>query len=203
MRYDFLVDNYATERVKLISAWSMFRDEDMNVRPSATDARGRNLHEYMVHQCISEDGWFRFMLGVDVGAPPLPKEEVRLEFMRRYEEDSRKRAEALATKDEAWWEGETGFFDVRRTRVWVMTRCLVHTAHHRGQQLALLRILGRDIYSSYGPTADTGGLYQNQAPTIYAYPSLEALLEGEAAGGRKAQLPGPPALPVTERPDQR
>ena len=79
-----------------------------------TDTRGRSVHEHMVHQCVSEDIWFRTMLGIDVGAPPLPKEEVRLEFMRRYAEDSEKRLAALRDKDEAWWEGETAFFDVQR-----------------------------------------------------------------------------------------
>ena len=203
MKYDFLIDTYETERIKVISAWSMFRDDDLPVRPNETDTRGRSFHEHMVHQCVSEDIWFRTMLDIDVGAPPLPKDEVRLEFMRRYEEDSGKRLVVLRKKDEAWWEGETTFFDVRRSRAWVMTRRMTHTAHHRGQQLALLRMLGREQYSNYGPTADTGGLMQNHAPTIYAYPNLDALFEGEAAGGRKAKLPGPAAKPVTERPGER
>ena len=201
MRYDFLIDTYDTERLKVISAWSMFTDQDLAVRPNASDHRGRSFHEHMVHQCVSEDLWFRTMLGIDVAAPPLPKEEVRLEFMRRYAEDSAKRLAALRSKDDPWWEGETAFFDVRRTRAWVMTRRLTHTAHHRGQQLALLRMLGHDEYSNYGPTADTGGLMQNHAPTVYAYPTLETLLAGEALGGRKAKLPGPGARPVTERPE--
>jgi uncharacterized damage-inducible protein DinB len=201
MRYDFLIDTYETERIKVISAWSMFRDDDLPVRPNGTDTRGRSFHEHMVHQCVSEDIWFRTMLDIDVGAPPLPKEEVRLEFMRRYEEDSGKRLVVLGNKGEAWWEGETTFFDVRRSRAWVMTRRMTHTAHHRGQQLALLRMLGREEYSNYGPTADTGGLMQNHAPTIYAYPNLQALLEGEAAGGRKTKLPRPGIKPVTERPE--
>jgi len=157
----------------------------------------------MVHQCVSEDIWFRTMLDIDVGAPPLPEEEVRLEFMRRYAEDSGKRLAALQNKDEVWWECETTFFDVRRSRAWVMTRRMTHTAHHRGQQLALLRMLGRKEHSNYGPTADTGGLMQDHAPTIYSYQNLEALFEGEAAGGRKAKLPGPGVKPVTERPDKR
>ena len=203
MRYDFLIDTYETERIKVISAWSMFTDADLAVRPNRIDPRGRSLLEQMVHQCVSEDIWFRTMLDIDVGAPPLPKEEVRLQFIRRYEEDSGKRLAALRNKDEAWWEGETAFFDVRRSRAWVMTRRMTHTAHHRGQQLALLRMLGREAYSNYGPTADTGGLMQNHAPTIYAYPNLQALLEGEAAGGRKTKLPGPGGKPVTERPDRR
>ncbi len=201
-RYEFLVDTYETERVKVVSAWSMFSDADLPLRPHPTDPRGRNLHEHMVHQCVSEDSWFRTMLGIDVGAPPLPKEEVRLEFMRRYAEDSGKRLAALKSREEAWWEAETAFFDVRRSRAWVMTRRLTHTSHHRGQQLALLRMLGREEYSNYGPTADTGGLMQNHAPTIYPYSSLEALLEGESAGGRKAELPGPGGKPVTERPER-
>lgn len=54
---------------------------------------------------------------------------------------------------------------------------MTHTAHHRGQQLALLRMLGREEHSNYGPTADTGGLMQNHAPTVYAYPDLQALFE--------------------------
>jgi hypothetical protein len=77
---------------------------------------------------------------------------------------------------------------------------MTHTSHHRGQQLALRRMLGREEYSNYGLTADTGGLMQNHAPTIYAYPSLVALFEGEAAGGKKTALPGPGQKPVTERP---
>ena len=178
-------------------------DDDLSVRPNAIDPRGRSFHEHMVHQCVSEDFWFRTMLDINVGAPPLPEKEVRLEFIRRYEVDSGTRVAALKNKDEAWWEGDTTFFDVRRSRAWVMTRRIAHTAHHRGQQLALLRMLGREQYSNYGPTADTGGLMQNHAPTIYAYPDTHALIEGEAAGGRKTELPGPGTGPVTERPDDR
>jgi len=200
MRYEFLVETYATERVKVLSVWSEFNDDDLAVRPSPADERGRSFLEHMVHQCISENAWFVNMLGIDTGAPPLPAQESRLEFIRRYAGDSAKRLAALRAKDDAWWEGETQFFDVSRTRAWVMTRRLTHTSHHRGQLTAMLRMLGRDLHSNYGPTADTGGLAQNHAATIYAYPSLEALLEGESAGGRKAPLPRRGSSPVTERP---
>ena len=66
--------------------------------------------------------------------------------------------------------------------------------------MAMLRMLGHDLHSNYGPTADTGGLMQNHARTIYAYPSVGALLKGEAEGGAKAALPDASARPVTERP---
>ena len=200
MRYAFLVDTYATERVKVASVWSDFQDADLPFRPRDGDPRGRSVHEQMVHQCVSEDLWFRNMLGIDVGAPPLPTQETRLEFIRRYVEDSGKRLAALRKTDEAWWEANVKFFDVQRLRAWVMVRRMTHTSHHRGQLMAMLRMLGRDVHSNYGPTADTGGLMQNHAPTIYAYGSLEAMLDGEAAGGVKSPLPGGGGKAVTERP---
>jgi hypothetical protein len=36
--------------------------------------------------------------------------------------------------------------------------------------MAMLRMFGRSLHSKYGPTADTGGLMQQYAPTIYIYP---------------------------------
>ncbi|MGA9389605.1 MAG: DinB family protein [Candidatus Sulfotelmatobacter sp.] len=200
MRYEFLVETYATERIKVVSVWSEFRDEDLALRPREGDARGRSVREQMVHQCVSEDLWFRNMLGIDVKAPPLPQEETRLEFMKQYADDSGKRLAALQEKDETWWEESVKFFDVQRSRAWVMTRRIAHTSHHRGQLMAMLRMLGRDVHSNYGPTADTGGLMQNHAPTIYAYRSLDALLAGETAGGAKTALPGTQGKVVTERP---
>ncbi len=201
MRYDFLVETYSTERIKVVGVWSEFRDADLEVRPHPSDPRGRSVREQMVHQCVSENLWFRNMLGIDVAAPPLPAEETRLEFIKRYAEDSGKRLAVLGEKNDAWWEEEVAFFDVRRSRAWVMVRRIAHTAHHRGQQMAMLRMLGRDLHSSYGPTADTGGLMQNHAPTIYSYASVGALIRGESSGGAKSALPGPGAKPPTERPD--
>jgi len=202
MKYDFLVETYETERIKVVSVWSEFRDEDLPVRPRAGDPRGRSVREQLVHQCVSENLWFVNMLGIDVHAPPLPVTETLLEFMERYADDSGKRLAALRGKDETWWESETKFFDVPRSRTWVMVRRIAHTSHHRGQQMAMLRMLGRELHSNYGPTADTGGLMQNHAPTIYGYPNLKALIDGETAGGRKAPLPGGGGKAVTERPEK-
>lgn len=200
MKYDFLIETYATERTKIVSVWSMFDDADLPRRPNRDDPRGRSVHEQMVHQCVSEDLWFRNMLGINVDAPPLPSREVRWEFMARYAEDSGKRLLALQQKPEPWWEEMVAFFDVTRSRAWVMTRRLTHTAQHRGQMLSMLRMLGRDLHSTYGPSADTGGLMQNHAPTIYAYASLQEMLDAEAKGGAKTPLPGSGGKPVTERP---
>jgi uncharacterized damage-inducible protein DinB len=196
MRYQFLVETYETELLKVASVWSMFHDDDLSFRPHPTDPRGRSVREHMVHQCVSEDNWFKNMFGIDVGAPPLPKSETRMEFIRRYAEDACRRLDALRLKDDAWWEAEASFFKVQRPRTWIMVRRVAHTSHHRGQQIALLRMLNREIYSNYGPTADTGGLAQSQAQVIYAYADLKALLSGES----KALLPPRPTASISERP---
>ena len=113
MGYKFLVDTYETERIKTLSTWSTFKDEDMKKRPHLQDRRGRNAHEHMVHQCVGENMWFCNMLGIDVSAPPLPEKETRLEFIKRYAEDSGKRLASLKEKNDAWWEEEVNFFQCK------------------------------------------------------------------------------------------
>jgi uncharacterized damage-inducible protein DinB len=198
-RYQFLIDTYQTERLKVLSVWSMFHDEDLPVRPRSDDARGRSVLEQMIHQLMSEDGWFRTMLGINVGAPPLPASEDRLSFIRRYAEDSQKRLDSLRAREDSWWEEPVKFFDVPRSRAWVMVRRISHTSHHRGQQMAMLRMLGRDLHSNYGPTADTGGLPANGARVVYPYQDEAALLHDE----KKSALPAPGEKSVTERPALR
>jgi uncharacterized damage-inducible protein DinB len=202
MRYQFLVDTYETEIIKVLSVWSMFDDDDLRRRPQSDDPRGRNLLEHMVHQSVSEDIWFKTMLGIQITENPLPERETRLAFLQAYARNGRLRLAALSEKNEEWWEGETSFFNVRRTRLWIMTRRLTHTAHHRGQQTTLLRMLRHDLHSSYGPTADSGGLMIHHAPTIYAYPNESVLLEEEELARRKAPLPGPGSRASTERPEK-
>ncbi|HEV8267188.1 MAG TPA: DinB family protein [Thermoanaerobaculia bacterium] len=194
---DFLLATYETERLKTLSVWSCFQEADLAFRPAPL---ARSPREQMVHQCVSEDTWMRNMFGVETGRPALPPAEDRLSFLRHYAECSRARQDALAAKGGAWWCEETAFFDVRRSRAWVFVRRLVHSAHHRGQLTVLLRLLGRPAYSTYGPTADTGGLFANHAPTIYRYESEERLLEAEEHGGDWPELPGPGEKPPTERP---
>ena len=53
MHYDFLVETYETEGIKVVSTWSEFRDEEMPLRLKPGDPRGRSVHEQMVHQCVS------------------------------------------------------------------------------------------------------------------------------------------------------
>jgi uncharacterized damage-inducible protein DinB len=154
----------------------------------------------MVHQCVSEDYWFKNFLGIELSERPLPAVESRLEFIKKYASASSQRLEKLMALPESWFEETVRFFDVDRTRTWVLMRRVAHSAHHRGQLTTYLRILGHQLYSTYGPTADTGGLFQNGALVIYQYPDIETLLEAEAHGGEHPPLPGPGSQSPTERP---
>jgi uncharacterized damage-inducible protein DinB len=197
MRYSFLTETYSTERQKILSVWAMFRDEEISWRPQP---RARSVHEQMVHQCLSEDYWMKNFLGIDLTVPPLPAHEKRLDFMKEYAAASSARLARLEIMQDSWFEENVTFFDVVRSRAWILVRRIAHSAHHRGQLTTYLRILGHELYSTYGPTADTGGLFQNGAQVIYQYPDIETLLEREQYGGDYRALPGSGTKPPTERP---
>jgi hypothetical protein len=80
--------------------------------------------------------------------------------------------------------------DTRRSRAWIFLRRVY------------LRLLGKPLYSTYGPTADTGGLAANGARVVYRYASVRELLAAERGGGGGGgnALPGPGEKPSTERP---
>jgi uncharacterized damage-inducible protein DinB len=199
-RFDFLVQTYETERLKTLSVWSQVPDERMGFRP---ERRARSPLEHMVHQCLSEDAWMGTMLGIVVSRPALPSQETRLAFIEHYAACSAERATTLAGRRDDWFEEETAFFDVVRSRAWVLTRRFTHSAHHRGQLSVYLRLWGAALYSTYGPTADTGGLAQNGGRVIYRYQSVDDLVASEAHGGRAPALPATATgVPVTERPER-
>ncbi len=201
-RYAFLTDTYETELLKVLSVWAMASEADLDIRPRRGDRRGRTLREHMVHQCQSEHGWFGKMFGINEQREALPAERTRLEFLRHYAAAGQARLEALRARDDGWWEQEAAFFEVSRPRTWIMTRRIAHTAHHRGQQTALLRAMGRALHSTYGPTADTGGLAKDQPPVVYLYESVAALLTGVESAAPGRPLPAAVEWPVTECPDR-
>jgi uncharacterized damage-inducible protein DinB len=194
--FAFLADTYDTERLKTLSVWSQIPDDQMRFRP---EPRARTPHEHMVHQCLSEDAWMRTMLGIDAAMAALPTEETRPAFLQHYAAASAARLELLRQKPDAWFLETTAFFDVMRPRAWVLTRRFTHSAHHRGQLTAYIRMWGCPLYSTYGPTADTGGLAKDGASVVYRYDSIDDLLARDGRDGRRT-LPGVGTAPPTERP---
>ncbi len=150
--YEFLLETYETEILKTTGLWRAFPNSALDYRPHP---KSRTVREHMEHQVESEGRWMRVMLGIETG-DPSPGEPTRQGFIEKYGADAQRRLEMLRTKPEEWWREATDFFDVKRSRAWVMLRRITHSAHHRGQLAVSLRLLGIPEPSIYGPTADTG-----------------------------------------------
>jgi uncharacterized damage-inducible protein DinB len=151
--YSFLTETYETEILKTIGTWEAFPEDSMNFRPAP---KSRTVLEQFEHQLKSEGAWMRDMLGIDVGEI-LPREYTKRAFIEKYKVDATKRLGILRNKPDSWWEEETKFFDVPRSRAWIMLRRMTHSTHHRGQLIVYLRLLEQRVTSVYGPTADTDG----------------------------------------------
>ena len=161
--FKHLLDTYASETSKVISVWREFRPEDMEFRAVE---RSSTVLDIMKHQLLSERRFFAEFIGLEGEPEPsavLPQDLTPAGLCRRDEELCRPRLERLAVRGTQWWMEVVPFFDVRRQRVWVFWRRVLHTAHHRTQLSGYLRLLGRRVPSSYGPTADV--TWQGADPT--------------------------------------
>lgn len=161
--FQHLLDTYAGETSKVITVWSQFSSADMSFKPAE---RSSTVLDIMKHQLLSERRFFAEFIGLP-GEPEasvlLPKELTPHAFCRRNEELCRPRLAHLAAANEKWWLEVVPFFDVRRERIWVFWRRVLHTAHHRTQLSVYLRFLGKPVPSNYGPTADV--TWQGADPT--------------------------------------
>jgi uncharacterized damage-inducible protein DinB len=151
--YSFLLETYETEILKTLTIWAAFPEDKMEFRPAA---KSRTVLEQFEHQVQSEGAWMKKMLTIDLG-DPNPAQRTKQGFVEKYKADARQRLALLRGKPESWWVETAQFFDVPRSRAWVMTRRLTHSAHHRGQLIVYMRLLDLRVPSVYGPTADTDG----------------------------------------------
>lgn len=150
--YGFLLDTYETEILKITGIWRAFPESMMGYKPHP---KSRSVIEQMEHQVQSEGRWMKMMLGIDTG-DPNPVELTRQSFIDKYQRDARRRLDLMRSQSDDWWQATTSFFDVARSRAWVLARRINHSTHHRGQLAVYLRLLDLRQPSVYGPTADTG-----------------------------------------------
>ena len=136
-----------------MSTWLEFSAAQLPFRPHP---RSSAVEDILKHQLLSERRFFGEFLGLP--EPPagqvLPEVETPEEYARRLGELALPRLGFLAERDESWWLEVVPFFDVRRERIWVFWRRVLHTAHHRTQLTVYLRLLGKSVPPTYGPTAD-------------------------------------------------
>ncbi|HXW97345.1 MAG TPA: DinB family protein [Gemmatimonadales bacterium] len=153
--FQHLLDTYASETNKTASVWREIRDDQLAFRPHA---RSSTLREILAHQILSERRFFAEFIGLEEPAvstllPPGDAPGVGA-YLERFVSLARPRLTALAGRDQDYWLAAVPFFDVRRERIWVFWRRVLHSAHHRAQVGVALRLLEDRVPPTYGPTAD-------------------------------------------------
>jgi uncharacterized damage-inducible protein DinB len=153
--FQHLVDTYASETNKVAAVWSELRDDQLDFR---LHPRSSSIRQILNHQVLSERRFFAEFIGL--GEPPVERllptgdaPPVRV-YIDRFVALARARLGALAGGVETFWLAEVPFFDVRRQRIWIFWRRVLHTAHHRAQVGDCLRLLEDKVPATYGPTAD-------------------------------------------------
>jgi uncharacterized damage-inducible protein DinB len=153
--FQHLLDTYVSETNKLASVWQEVRDDQLGFQPHP---RSSSVRQILVHQILSERRFFAEFIGLSEPPPEslLPPGETPpvKAYIERAVALARARLLPLAKADEAFWLTEVPFFDVRRQRIWVFWRRVLHTAHHRAQVGICLRMLEDRVPATYGPTAD-------------------------------------------------
>ena len=170
-----VVDTYASETNKTAALWSELTEAQLDFRPHA---RSSAIRQILVHQLLSERRFFAEFIGlseppVDALLPPGDAAPVRA-YVERLVGLAVPRLASLAAGDESFWLADVPFFDVRRQRIWVFWRRVLHTAHHRAQVGMCLRLLEDRVPPTYGPTADV--TWSGAAPTT----TLDAARGGQA-----------------------
>lgn len=161
--FQHLVDTYASETNKTAAVWGAFADADLGWRPHP---RSGTVEEILKHQLLSERRFFAEFLGSPEppAAETLPERTSVENFRLRLVGLAAARLEWLSRLSEAEWLQPVAFFDVRRERIWVFWRRVLHSAHHRTQLTVYLRLLDRPVPSTYGPTADV--IWAGADPTL-------------------------------------
>jgi uncharacterized damage-inducible protein DinB len=160
-----LLDTYVSETNKVAAVWTEVGDEQLDFRPHG---RSSSIRQILVHQILSERRFFAEFLGLP--EPPveqlLPSGEAPsvAQYIERLVALARPRLALLAAADESFWLTQVPFFDVRRERIWVFWRRVLHTAHHRAQVGVCLRLLDDRVPATYGPTADV--TWSDADPTV-------------------------------------
>ena len=173
-QFQHILDTYASETNKTYSTWTLFSDDEMTFRPHARSAA---VGEIMKHQLLSERRFFSEFL--ELPEPPagniLPSESTPFAFGVRLSELARPRLRFLADRDESWWLARRPFFDVDRQRIWIFWRRVLHSTHHRTQLTVYLRLMGKSVPSSYGPTADVTWSGADPTLTVESAPRKQDL----------------------------
>lgn len=161
--FQHLLDIYASEINKVASVWRGFDDSVLDYRPHP---KSMTVADVFKHELLSARRFFGDFLGLPepVAATIVPSPITVDASISALTDRARARLPHLAAATAAWWDTTVDFFDVKRPRLWIFWRRVMHTAHHRTQLTMYLRLLDRPVPPVYGPTADVS--WSGADPTI-------------------------------------
>ncbi len=172
--FQHVLQTYASEANKTVSVWRAVPDDLLDFKPHEKTNPVRTI---LVHQLLSERRFFAQFVGTE--EPPvedlLPAGEDPAvpAYVEKYVGLVRRRLPQLARGTTGWWlEARPFFGGLRRERIWVFWRRVLHTCHHRTQVQTWLRLAGRHVPAIYGPSGD---VKWDEADPTY---SLEAARRG-------------------------
>jgi len=152
-----VVETYASETNKTVAMWRAIPDALLNFRPHE---KCDTIRTILVHQLLSERRFFAQFVGTQ--EPPVDQllpagdNPVVAAYIDKYVWLARLRLPQFAAADAKWWLDERPFFGaLRRQRIWIFWRRVLHTCHHRTQVQSWLRLGGAEFVPAiYGPSAD-------------------------------------------------
>jgi uncharacterized damage-inducible protein DinB len=172
--FQHILTTYASEANKTASMWRAVPDDVLEFKPHE---KTNSIRTILVHQLLSERRFFAQFVGteeppVEELLPPGEKPVVQA-YLDKYIGLVKRRLPQLAKGTTAWWlESRLFFGGLRRERIWVFWRRVLHTCHHRTQVQSWLRLAGRHVPAIYGPSGDV--TWDEADPTY----SLEAAKRG-------------------------
>jgi uncharacterized damage-inducible protein DinB len=172
--FQHIVSTYASETNKTISVWRAVAEDVLDFKPHE---KTNTIRTIMVHQLLSERRFFAQFVGTEEPAVeellPAGAKPVVQAYIDKYLWLAKRRLPQLAQGTARWWLEVRDFFGgLKRERIWVFWRRVLHTCHHRTQVQSWLRLAGQHVPTIYGPSGD---VKWDEADPTY---SLEAARRG-------------------------
>lgn len=173
--FQHLLTTYVSEANKTVGVWRSVPDHLLGFKPHE---KTNPIRAILVHQLLSESRFFAQFVGIDEPPVeellPLGEKPGTQAYIDQYIRHTKRRLPRLAEGTAGWWlEGRPFFDGLRRERIWVFWRRVLHTCHHRTQVQSWLRMAGYEpVPAIYGPSGDV--TWDSADPTD----SLEAAQRG-------------------------
>jgi uncharacterized damage-inducible protein DinB len=151
-----LVATYVSEANKTASVWRAVPDDRLDFTPHP---KVYTIRALLAHHLRSQHHFFAQRIGTEEPPAgefvPAGEKPAVSDYLDKHVWLTKLRLPQLAAGTRSWWLEERDFFEgLRRERVWVFWRHVLHACHHRTQVQTWLRLAGCRVPGIYGPSGD-------------------------------------------------